>query len=484
MPEAHGLDTMFHPKSVAIVGASSNPLAWGGTSFLKRLLKLGFEGSLYPVNPKDTEIQGLKAYPDVRSLPETPDLVIIAIPASAVPQVLEDCIAAGVKNAHIFTSGFAETGLEEGRLLDARITEIIQRGGLRVVGPNCMGIYVPSSRLAYFGAEPAGSGSVAFLSQSGGHTEMLTEYAQDLGVYFSKAISFGNARGLQAIDFLEYLAQDAETGIIAMYLEGIKDGNRFTRLIRSINRTKPVIIWKGGLTESGARAVTSHTGSLAGEERVWDAFFAQTGAVRAGSLGEIIDMAMAFLHLKPPRGRRTLLVGGGGGNSVAMADICSREGLEVPHLAEETRKELNNFIPLAGNSARNPLDVWMAQEDVELYRRALELAVADPVIDLVILDKYVWDNEDDDMPRESEQDAEKMNEFLIDFARNNRFGKPVVLSLNGRANSPQSATSVANLWRQFAQAGVPTYVSPQSASRALCRFVEYHQYQQRHADGG
>lgn len=484
MSAAHELDTMFHPKSVAIVGASSNPLAWGGTSFLRRLLKLGFEGRLYPVNPNDTEIQGLKAYPDVRSLPEVPDLVIIAVPASAVPQVLEDCIVAGVKNVHVFTSGFAETGLEEGRVLDGEITEIIRRGGLRVVGPNCMGLYVPGSKLAYFGAEPVASGPVAFLSQSGGHTEMLTEYAQDLGVYFSKAISFGNARGLQVIDFLEYLAQDPETSIIAMYLEGISEGNRFTRLIRSINRTKPVIIWKGGLTESGSRAVTSHTGSLAGEERVWDAFFAQTGAVRVGSLEEIVDMAMAFLHLKSSRGKRTLLVGGGGGNSVAMADICSREGLEVPHLTEETRKELNTFIRLAGNSARNPVDAWMLQESVELFRRALELAVADPVIDLVVLDKYVWDDEYDDMPRESQQDTEKMNDFLIDFARNNRFGKPVVLSLNGRANSPKSAASVASLWRQFARTGVPTYVSQQRASRALSRFVDYHQYQRRYADGG
>ena len=484
MSETHELDTMFHPKSVAIVGASSNPLAWGGTSFLRRLLKLVFDGSLYPVNPNDTEIQGLKAYPDVRSLPETPDLVIIAIPASAVPQVLEDCIATGVKNVHIFTSGFAETGLEEGRILDAEITEIIRRGGLRVVGPNCMGIYVPGSKLAYYGAEPVGSGPVALLSQSGGHAEMLTEYVQDLGVYFSKVVSFGNARGLQAVDFLEYLAQDPETSIITVYLEGISDGNRFTRLIRSINRTKPVIVWKGGLTESGSRAVASHTGSLAGEERVWDAFFAQTGAVRAGSLEEIIDVVMAFLYLKSPRGKRTLLVGGGGGNSVAMADICNREGLEVPHLTEETRKELNTFIRLAGSSARNPVDAWMLQENVDLFRRALELAVADPVIDLVILDKYVWNNEDDDMPRERIQDTEKMNDFLIDFARNNRFAKPVVLSLNGRANAPQSAASVAKLWRQFAQAGVPTYISQQSASRALSRFVEYHQYQQRHADGG
>jgi len=482
MSAIHELDTMFNPKSVAIVGASSNPLAWGGTSFLKRLQKLGFDGRLYPVNPKDTEIQGLKAYPDVRSLPEIPDLVIVAVPVSAVPQVLEDCVTTGVKNVHIFTSGFAETGLEEGRILDAEITEIIQRGGLRVVGPNCMGIYVPGSKLAYWGAEPVGSGPVALLSQSGGHAEMLTEYAQDLGVYFSKVVSFGNARGLQVVDFLEYLAQDPKTSVIAMYLEGLRDGNRLIQLIRSINRTKPVIVWKGGLTESGSRAVASHTGSLAGEERVWDAFFAQTGAVRAGSLEEIIDMVMAFLHLKPPSGKRTLLVGGGGGNSVAMADICNREGLEVPHLAEETRKELNTFINLAGNSARNPVDAWMLQENMDLFRRALELAIADPVIDLVILDKYVWDN-DDDMPRESSQDAERMTEFLIDFARNNKFGKPVVLSLNGRANAPQSAASVAKLWRQFARAGVPTYVSQQSASRALSRFVEYHRYQQRHPDG-
>ena len=192
----------------------------------------------------------------------------------------------------------------------------------------------------------------------------------------------------------------------------------------------------------------------------------------------------SFMHLEPAYGKRTLLIGGGGGNSVGMADISSREGLEVPRLAEETRKELNTFIRIAGSSARNPVDAWMLQENVELFERALELAVADPIIDLVILDKYVWDNEDDDTPGERNRDAEKVNELLIDFARNNRFGKPVVLSLNGRANSPSSAASVANLWRQFAKAGVPAYASQQSASRALSRFVEYHRYQQRHADSG
>ena len=479
MAQSHELDAMFYPGSVAVVGASANPASWGGTSFLSRLQKLGFPGKLYPVNPRDTEILGLKAYPSVKDIPQPPDLAIIAVPASVVPQVLRDCIATGVKNVHIFSSGFAETGLEEGRRLDREITKIIQEGGLRVVGPNCMGLYIPRSKLAYWGAEPVGSGSVAFLSQSGGHAEMLSEYAQDLGVYFSKMVSFGNARGLQAVDFLEYLAQDPETSIITMYLEGIRDGNRFAQLIRSINRTKPVIIWKGGLTESGTRAVASHTGSLAGEERVWNAFFTQTGAVRADSLQEIIDVVMAFLYLKPPRGRRALLIGGGGGNSVAMADICNREGLEVPHLAEETRQKLNDFISLAGNSARNPVDAWMLQNNVELFKRALELSVADPIVDLVILDQYTWNADDDDIPG-NKQEADKVGDFLIDFARSNQFGKPVVLALNGRFNAPGSATSTARLWRKFALAGIPTYVSQQSASRALSRFIGYHQYQQKY----
>jgi len=474
MAVAHELESMFHPRSVAFVGASARPGGFGGSGFMRRLQKLEFSGQLYPVNPNATEVNGLKAYPDVQSIHEPPDLVVVSTPAHTVPGVLEDCVAAGVKNVHIFSSGFAETGLPEGRELDAGITEIIRRGGLHVVGPNCMGIYVPGCRLAYWGAEPEGAGPVGLISQSGGHAEMLTEYAQKLGVYFSKVISFGNARGLQAVDFLEYLAQDPETKIIAMYLEGIHDGGRFTRLVRSINRVKPVIVWKGGLTEGGAKAVASHTGSLAGEGRVWDAFYAQTGAVRVESLQEIVDVALAFMYLKPPRGRRVLLIGGGGGNAVAMADVCSREGLEVPRLTEETRQKLNSFIRLAGNSARNPVDAWMLQEDVDLFRRALEIAFADPMVDVAILDRYVWD-EDTREPERLER-AEKVTDFIMDFARNNQHDLPMVMALNAQANDPSAASTAARWWTKFARAGLPTYSSQRCASRALSRFVGYHEY--------
>ena len=225
MPANHELDTMFKPRSVAVVGVSSSNIRFGGTSFLIRLKQRGFTGAIYPVNPKLTEFEGLKAYPSIKALPEIPDLVIISIPGKGVPQALKDCISRGVKNVHIFSSGFYETGLEEGRKLDQEITEIIRNSDLNVIGPNCMGLYVPASNLTYWGDPPMGAGNVAFLSQSGGHAEMLSEYAQVLGIYFSKMISFGNARGLQAVDFLEYLGQDPDTKIIVIYLEGIIHGN-------------------------------------------------------------------------------------------------------------------------------------------------------------------------------------------------------------------------------------------------------------------
>jgi len=473
---------MFFPKSLAIVGASPKPTGWGGTTFLMRFRNLGFPGNLYPVNPKASEILGLKAYPKVSAIPEVVDLVIVAISAPGVPQVLEDCVAAGVKNVHIFASGFGETGEEEGRILEKQIKEIIKRGGLRVVGPNCMGLYVPASKVAAWGAKPIGSGPVAFVSQSGGHGEILTSYAQGLGVYFSKLISFGNASGLQVADYLDYLRQDPDTEIITMYLEGLKGGNKLTPMIKEINRTKPIIIWKGGLTETGSRAIVSHTGSLAGESRIWDAFFAQTGAVRANSLEEIIDVVLAFQHLKPPKGRRTLLLGGGGGNSVAFADSCGRQGLEIPPVSDKTRAELNKYIRLAGNSTRNPLDVWMVQWDEQLYRHVIEQSMADPAIDLGIVDRIIGDFEDfeefdDAMSEARDKIYSSINSFLIDFAKNNPHHKPMVITTNMYGNDLKAAGAAERIRREFVSAGVPAYGSLDDAARALNRFIKYHEFQ-------
>jgi acyl-CoA synthetase (NDP forming) len=487
MSKMHKLHSMFFPGSVAVVGASANAKGFGGTGFIKNLQAVGFPGKLYPINKKAQDVVGLKAYSSLRAIPEPPDFVIIAIPAPGVPGVLEDCVASGVRNVHIFSSGFDETGEKEGRQLERRIVEIIRQGHLNVVGPNCMGLWVPASKLIPWGARLKGAGSLAFLSQSGGHGEIITGYAQSFGVYFSKLISFGNAKGLQVTDYLEYLAQDPDTEMIAIYLEGIKDGNRVTQLVKEINRSKPVMVWKGGLTASGSRAVASHTGSMAGEEKIWQAFFAQTGAIRVNSLEEIVDVALAFLHLPPPRGNRALLLGGGGGNSVAYADICSRNGLDVPPLSDDTRNQLNAFIRLAGNSTRNPLDVWDVQDDTKLLRRTMELAVADPAIDLAIVDQMVGDffDEGDDNPNreENERQQREATDLILDFAKTHPEKKPLVVTINMYGGDLHKAGLAIRQRQKFAMAGVPAYGTPESAARALARYVQYHEFHRsRHPD--
>ncbi|MDY6842836.1 MAG: CoA-binding protein, partial [Thermodesulfobacteriota bacterium] len=262
----------FNPKAIAVVGVSAiDPDSLpkgrflGGLGFVQNLKERGFSGRIYPINPKAKEIAGLKVYPNVASVPEPVDLVVVAVPAKALASVFEDCIAANAKNIHVFTAGFEETGEEEGKRLGQEIKEIAQRGGLRIVGPNCMGLYVPSARLAMWHEGCTQGGAVAFLSQSGRIAQDYVEYAQGCGIKFSKVISYGNALTLDCTDFLEYLAHDPETRIIGMYLEGLKDGRRLTEQIKKINSDKPVIIWKGGLTEPGSRAVSSHTASMAGE---------------------------------------------------------------------------------------------------------------------------------------------------------------------------------------------------------------------------
>ncbi len=279
------LDKMIHARSIAFIGANRS----GGRGFpglFANIQAFGFSGKLYPINPRADEINGIRAYPSLLALPEPVDLVIIAVPAPLVPAALQDCIAFGSRNIHIFSSGFQETGEEEGIILQREIERIAREGRLNVIGPNCMGLYVPASRILTWSEAPAESGPVSMISQSGGNAQDFTNYASArFGIYFNKVISYGNALTLDSTDFLEYLGNDEGSRIITMYLEGIKNGRRLLQLLTRINRRKPVIILKGGLTESGARAVSSHTGSMAGGEKIWDAVFRQSGAVQGKLIG-------------------------------------------------------------------------------------------------------------------------------------------------------------------------------------------------------
>jgi len=471
------LERAFKPKSVAIVGISSQarrgaPWAPGGASFINSMDQLGFKGNIYPVNPKVTEAMGLKCYPSVSAIPEQVDLVIMAVPASEAPAVLEDCIKAKALNVHMFTAGFEETGEPEYIALGRRVREIIARGGLRVIGPNCMGLYVPSSGIGTFDQLPKKSGPVAFIAQSGGHLNWYAHYGPNYGVWFSKGISFGNAYALDSTDFLEYIGRDDETRLICMYLEGVKDGRQLLQQVEEINRRKPVIIWKAGLTKHGARAVASHTASLAGQDAVWRGFFARTGAVQVFSLEEMAEMAMTMLYMKPPAGRGTAVLGLGGGTSVAAADMCSREGLEVPALGAASQAELRKFINLAGASIRNPLDTGLVFRDVAMLARELEIVTADPAIDMLIIMPHL------DMTRNSgPEQVQKLVEYIADFAKNNARGKPVAIVFHSFGNDPWEFELRSRLKVELPQKGVPVYASLTSAARAMSRLCRWQEIQ-------
>ena len=464
------LEAAFHPRSIAIVGVSrSDNLdipGYTGLKFLRSYRDSGFKGHLYPINPKADSIENIKAYPSLTAIPEPLDLVVVAVPAEAVPKVLEDCIAVKALNVHICSSGFGETGESRRQNLERTIREIALRGGLRVVGPNSMGLHVPSSGLKMFEDVPLIEGPVAFISQSGTIAMEYLKYGPTLGIGFSKVISYGNALTLDSTDFVEYFATDKETQIICMYLEGIKDGRRLTRLVRELSSKKPVIIWKAGLTSPGARAAASHTGSLTGDTQIWSAFFRQTGAIKVDSIAEMAEVTMTFLNLKTSPSMRVALLVPGGGPTVASGDICAEEGLDCPTLSPDTQTRLKEFISLVNQGLSNPMDVPGIMSKASLLERTLELLAADPVIDIIIL--HVPSSAFTKWPANW---ANEFKECVLHFNRENRAGKPVVIALHDDMHIGDDERLAQELRRY----GITAYGSLRNACRALNRFARYHE---------
>jgi acyl-CoA synthetase (NDP forming) len=467
------LDAVTHAKAIAVIGAS--PARHGFPGMYGCMRNFGFRGRLYPVNPKYEDIDGHKSYPSLVSLPEKVDLVIISIPAPFVADALKDCIASGNLNVHIFTSGFKETGEMEGDKLQAQIEKIAREGGLRVVGPNCMGFYVPKARMLTWTAAAGESGPLALISQSGGNAQDFTNYTSvRYGIYFNKAISYGNALTLDSTDFLDYLDHDEETRIITMYLEGVKDGRHLLDLVTRINRRKPVIIYKGGLTEAGARAVSSHTGSLAGGLKIWNAFFRQSGAVPAESLEEMADVALAFHHLGETPGRRTTVLGIGGGIGVSVADSCARAGLELPALSDDTVKKLRSYIPPAGTMIRNPIDSVGAFKNLDIMGSVLALLAASGEIDNFIISVPL-----DWLFGEEEGGAyiKKIADYLATEGRKYTGGKPLVVVWRQYQPNPEIRKCTAVMEDILLSAGIPVYEGLPRAVTALAKLAGYCEYQ-------
>ena len=357
-PNPHPLDYIFRPRSIAIVGISADlPKTWIKRLYLDSLLQSGYTGKVYLVNPRGGEMANLPIYPSLTDVPGPVDHVVVSVPAPYTPTILEECRDKGVKVVHVFTSGYAETGEPDRIELQNRLVEIARQGNIRIIGPNCLGIYYPKGRIGLSPDFPTEAGPIGYLCQSGGNIAYTVRHAVARGLRFSKVVSYGNACDINECDLLDYMADDPETKVIAAYIEGATDGQRLVEVLNKAASAKPVVVFKGGYTQGGLRAAASHTGSLAGTDAVWDTIISQAGAIRVHSIEEMVDMLVALLRVRPPKGVNTCVVGHGGGASVMATDELERAGLRLVPIPAETRQRLKEFIDLANSMLRNPIDV-------------------------------------------------------------------------------------------------------------------------------
>ncbi|MFC1977562.1 acetate--CoA ligase family protein [Chloroflexota bacterium] len=464
------LEYIFHPQSIAVVGASPNPRK-RGHEYMKWLLDYGYRGKLYPVNRRSGDVLGLRAYPSLADIPGPVDHVISCIPAYQVSQLIQECVAKGVKVIQLHTAGFSETGDEAKAKLELEAVNIARNAGIRVIGPNCMGLHYPRMSLA-FGANSSQphwkeSGPVGYFSQSGGNASELLNRASIRGIRFSKVISYGNACDLNEGDFLEYFSQDPETEIICAYLEGVRDGRRFVAALKQATSLKPVIILKGGRTEAGTRAVSSHTGSLAGSNQLWDALCRQVGAIRVYDLEEMADLVLAFLFLTPPQGRRVGVIGMGGGASVQSADDCTVEGLHVPPFPDDVRQELRRFTPEAGTSIRNPVEGQMVRSpDLREIIRIVE--------DYQDVDLLMFNINVDFSSGKLGQGTEFSGVIDTLIGAKEASSKPWAVVLRS-AGARESLDAIEEGQSRCWEAGIPVYYTMAHAARAISTFIHYHE---------
>ncbi len=375
-------ESFFNPKSVAIVGASRQK-GKVGYEILSNMVQAGYKGKIFPINPNAEAIDGIKCYPDLKSIGEVPDLVIIIVPANIVPEVMQQCTVIGVKSVIIITAGFREVG-KEGRDLEERVIQIAKRGGIRVIGPNCLGVIAPANHLnASFGGDLPVAGAIGYLSQSGALLAAILDMANSNGIGFSKLVSIGNKADIDELDIIEALGSDSETKVIAGYLESITDGNTFVREAERISYVKPILLMKSGGTEAGAKAASSHTGSLAGGEVAYESAFMRAGVIRCESIKQQFDYAQAFANQPLPAGPRVAVITNAGGPGIMAADAVEQLALTFAKLADKTITKLASNLPPAAN-LYNPIDV-LGDSLADRYEFALDVVLDDDNVDTVLV---------------------------------------------------------------------------------------------------
>jgi len=425
------------------------------------LVQHGFRGAVYPVNPNAEAVHSIRAWPSARAVPGDVDLAVIVVPKELVLDVVDDCAAKGVPAVVVISAGFREVG-GEGVEREARLLERIRHHGMRLVGPNCMGVLSTDpdhSMNATFAPTMPPPGPVSFLSQSGALGVTILDYAAELGIGIRHFISVGNKPDVSGNDLLEYWEQDDRTRVILMYLETFGNPRKFIPIARRVSRTKPIVVVKSGRSVAGARAASSHTGSLSGSDRAVDALLAQCGVTRVDSVQDLFDLAMAFGSLPRARGNRVAIITNAGGPGIMIADACEGEGLKVAELAPDTEARLREVVPVEASVA-NPVDM-IATADAETYRRVLGIALDDPGVDAAIA-AFV-------PPLGIRQ--EDVAESIVAAARDHP-DTPVLAVLMGREGLPQGRAELQS-------AGVPAYIFPESAARALAALHRYSEWLER-----
>jgi acyl-CoA synthetase (NDP forming) len=457
------LDRAFRPRCVAVVGDSRR------TNFEWLRGQLEFRGKLYSVqvNPetiRDIEAMGVENRRSLQEIPEPVDLAIVAVNRTIAPRVLDDCIKKDVAAAHFFTAGFSETGTEEGRRLEQTLRDRAEATGFHLIGPNCMGIFNPGLGLRQGSEQYVGSsGPVGFISQSGSVALAFSLKAHLEGLDIARSVSCGNGIVLDVSDFLEYLGTDDEVKAIGMYIEGVRDGRRFRRVLEHVAARKPVVIWKGGQSSDGGRAIASHTGALAVPSSVWDSIVKQCRAVGIASTDEMIDTLKALIFLPPLRGGRMAVVGGSGGQSVAITDAFGGAGLSVPPLTRQSYEELETFFEVVGGSYRNPVDTaGPVRRDM---RRITGILARDANIDNLAL--VVGTKPGNRMRPEQLQ-------VNLELARETKEATEKPVAAFVFLYTPDAERETRDIMVRYQQIGIPAFPSIERGVRAIRNALEHH----------
>jgi acetyl coenzyme A synthetase (ADP forming)-like protein len=461
----NALKLFFNPRAVAVVGASRERGTIGGEIF-RNLLGFGFQGPVYPVNPNAAEVQSVPAYATVEAIPGPVDLAIIVVPADRVIEVAAACGRKGVKALVVISMGFSETGAE-GQSQQAELLRVCRAAGMRLIGPNCMGIINTDSNVrldATFAPGMPPAGRIGFSSQSGALGLAIIEHANSLGLGLSTFVSVGNKADISGNDLLRYWESDPGTDVILLYLESFGNPKKFSQIARRVGLKKPIVVVKSGRTAAGARATSSHTGALiAASDVTVDALFRQAGVIRTDTLEELFDVASLLANQPLPRGNRVGIITNAGGPAILCADACEARGLEVSILSESSQAKLRAFLP-AGASPRNPVDM-IASAPAEHYRQAIEIVANDENVDaLIVIFTPPLVTRAEDVAREMVKAVETIDS-----------GKPILSVFLSAQDVPEELRS--------SDIRIPSYSYPETAAIALARAARYRQWRERPQTG-